>query len=457
LVERYLVRNGRLGTRDYRERQYRDLAKESDAELLSAVREAIEVAPGRRHKPLAMPSLNEWDRRMRVIDEYMREAADYQTELENVKLLLRLGSAEAIGTEPWDIFRALEATEPAQRRSQYHMLMTKNKLDFRSYACLRPEVVVADAAFRLAVEATDTGKGGKWVRLSRDFVRDSVDGEESNRFRDLGSHLADRLRANTDPLQKAEALARVLRQLTHRLDVELGEIPKGDVIEVRSLFLLALNPPELLLNFVYLYEFLFARLDLFVTSSQREHELRTLQNQLEDFFDRALISPMFGIPFSIDLFRLIRTQCPLWTVALVNAEDRSSWVEGVLGSWAQLSKIEEVPCDGVVVKFKATDNPFVCRRVLLRILHVGKLPPPNPKSVNEVFLVVMGDFKEPLARVKAAFPTVKCSCLTNVIHHDSPVTHHRIGNLAVDGEAIPTLADCLDDKGRAWKPTPSAK
>jgi hypothetical protein len=206
------------------------------------------------------------------------------------------------------------------------------------------------------------------------------------------AHLLDRIQANTDPLQKGEALCRVFAQLRNELTVRVGEIKRDARLSIVALFLWAFNPPGLFSTFIYLSEFLFSHISRLASSNDGEHELKGLQIQLEFFFDQALPVPLKHGTYSIDIFRLIRTKQQLWRVALFAAPNDQAFttdleMKTVVKAWTGLDELDEG--DIFVHEFPVRDSKFRSSRVTVHCFSEPPITPPTEKF-NEIFVIHRG-------------------------------------------------------------------
>jgi hypothetical protein len=212
----------------------------------------------------------------------------------------------------------------------FHYVMERCGLDFRAFLAQRPALINVEEAFGASVAADP--HSGLPPAVEAFLGRAALAAE----LGPVAGRLLDRLQANTDPLQKAEALSRVLEQLKNEIEVKAGtKIPPAAVDQVLCCALAKLNPPRLFITFVFMYEFLFARIDLFVESGELQHPLKDLQALLEGFYAVQADAP------KVELIRFVRTKPIEWRIAIIGesgqSEEHYSW-KTIISSWTGITQ-----------------------------------------------------------------------------------------------------------------------
>jgi hypothetical protein len=376
-IQQYLVYNGPLAMLGYREEMFGMLREE---DMPGLVEDIMQGKLTKAHECESMKTFNRLDHRMRVISDCVREAEEYLQEWKHLEKCGELGkncslTPEGMLDKPWKLLEEVNKAEtgPSEsspervsrslRATLYHSVMEKNGIDYHTYLARRPALVGADVGFRAAIACHQYEHGP--VTHSKQFEEFFQREDMLERLGEAPRRFVDRLEANTDPLQKAEALCRVFRQLRKAIAVQVAEIPKAHEDEVLRSFLARFNPPGLLTAFVYLYEFLFASfivdeplftgIDLFVAPGASEHELKWLQRFLNFYFVRG--------PNCDGLFRLIRTNMKTYDVALFKSNScvtdtrkRESLPDRTLARWLGLSKRPSEGLKEFVAEFHDTDS-----------------------------------------------------------------------------------------------------
>jgi hypothetical protein len=470
-IETYLVDNGPLAMRGYRKKMFENLRQD---EMPRLVEDIMQGRITKAHESGSMEKFNRLDHRMRVICDCVREADEYLQECEHLKTCEALMkqcslTPEGILEEPWTLLMEVDkaqknaGTEPngssPERASRslsgtfYHCMMETKGIDYRTYLARRPALVGADVGFRAAMGSQRDRAPPGSENCPKQFTEFLRKDDMLERLGELPKRFIDRLEANTDPLQKAEALCRVFRQLRKKIAVQVEEIPKTKEDAVLSRFLAEFNPPGLLTNFVYLYEFLFAPfsveenddkdkddshslhfpwsrrraenskttsapqgstsrvdpptkkvegngkktgIDLNMAPGASEHELKWLQRFLSSYFHR---------PLSSELFRLVRTQPETYDVVLFkfnasggNTGNKESVADQTLKSWLGLSQGLPKGLEEFVVEFQKGDY-FTRHRVRARIF------PNLARPVDQKFehIITWCDDQAELARFMRIF------------------------------------------------------
>jgi hypothetical protein len=150
-VRQYLVENGPLAMRGYREAEFKVL-EEAGPGVIEMFADLSQIS--RCHDPTPMAALDDYDQRMQVIDDSLREAEECRTERASLTLpeCVTSFTAEGLVRAPWTLFDAIQSTS-ANPDALIRHIFKRARLDYRTFLALRPGLLGFDRGFQEALNA----------------------------------------------------------------------------------------------------------------------------------------------------------------------------------------------------------------------------------------------------------------------------------------------------------------